>query len=296
MSGPALSVLSVDLAGDARLSRKLDAREVGYVLGRCEKRIRYALKRHGGSVVSRTDRHLTAFFADGGAAWQSAVEMRERVAALPLYAGLAVSMRIGICSGHHFDEARFFSGDGPNPASRLSAQADPLHILLSLPRRLKLLPEWLPTAEPRQDLPLICGKRRLDICQIAWQEASSPVVQTLLSALGRGPERLRLQHQGRGHRVDVGRPVLSLGRQPGSDIFLRDARCSRQHGTIERCFDRFFFVDRSANGTYLLQENKTPVFIHHKAHVLLGRGRLYLGSPSAEKGVELIEFQASNLI
>ena len=61
MSGPALSVLSVDLAGDARLSRKLDAREVGYVLGRCEKRIRYALKRHGGSVVSRTDRHLTAF-------------------------------------------------------------------------------------------------------------------------------------------------------------------------------------------------------------------------------------------
>jgi hypothetical protein len=215
------------------------------------------------------------------------------VAALPLYAGLPVSVRIGICSGHHLDEAQFFSSDGPNPASRLSAQADASHILLSLPRRLKLLPEWLPAAERRQDLPLICGKRRLDICQIAWQEASAPAVKTLLSALGRGQECLRLQHQGRRHRVDVGRPVLSLGRQPGSDIFLRDARCSRQHGTIERCFDRFFFVDRSTNGTYLLQDDQTPVFVHHQAHVLLGRGRLYLGSPASEKGVEFIEFQAS---
>lgn len=292
MTGDALSVLSVDISGDTGLSQRLEQREVGYALGRCEKRIRYAVKRHGGSVVRHNESHLTAFFADGGEAWQSAIEMQERVAALPLYAGLPVSLRIGICSGHHLDEARFFSCDGQNPASRLSDHADPAHILLSLPRRLKLFSQSLLAVERREDLPLICGKRHLDICQIAWQETSSRAVKTLLSALGQGAERLTLQHQGRVHRVDVGRPSLSLGRQPGSDIFLRDARCSRLHGTIERCFDRFFFVDRSTNGSYLVQDNQAMAFVHHKAHVLLGRGRLYLGSPSSEKGSEFIQFQA----
>ncbi|HSG23876.1 MAG TPA: FHA domain-containing protein [Azonexus sp.] len=287
----ALSVLSVDIIGGERLSASLDQAEALYALGRCEKRVRYALDRHGGSVVRHAGSNLTAFFTDGGEALQSAIDMQQRIAELPHFAGLPLTVKIGICSGHQVGEARFFSGDGPSPASSLSAHADPAHILLSLPRRLNLLPQLPLVADISLALPLNCGNRRLDICQIAWQDSYPQAMRTALSALGQGADHLNLQHRGRARRVDAKRPSLNLGRQAGADITLLDQRCSRVHGTIERCFDRFFFVDRSANGSYVVQDDQSEVFVHHKAHALLGRGRLYLGAPSSAEGVESIQFQ-----
>ncbi|KXB32714.1 hypothetical protein AT959_00495 [Dechloromonas denitrificans] len=293
MNDDGLSVLSVDLGGGGRLAGSLNQEEIQYVLGRCEKRIRHVLENHGGRLVRQAGSNLTAFFSDGGQALQAGIDIQHRVADLPRYAGQPLAVRVGVCSGHQTAEARFFSGDGPNPAASLSAMADPAHILLSLPRRLKLLPRLLLAADGGLDLPLSCGKRQLGICQIAWQDGDPHAVRSMLSDIGRTADCLYLHHRGMAQHVDERQSFLTVGRQPDSDIVLRDARCSRLHGRIERRFDHFFFVDRSANGTYLVLDEQIEIFVHNKEQALFGRGCLYLGAPSSAKGVESIRFQTS---
>lgn len=294
MNNDGLSVLSVDLGGGEGLSGSLDQGEIQYVLSRCEKRIRHVLENHGGRLVRHAGNSLTAFFGDGGQALQSAIDIQHRVAALPRYAGQPLAVRVGICSGHQAGEARFFSGEGPNPAASLAALADPAHILLSLPRRLKLYPRLRLAADGGLDLPLSCGKRQLGICRIAWQDGDPHVVRNILSDLGRATDCLHVQHRGVAQHVDEQQSFLTVGRQPDSDIVLRDSRCSRMHGRIERRFEHFFFVDRSANGTYLVLDDQIEIFVHNKEQALFGRGCLYLGAPSSAKGVESIRFQTSS--
>lgn len=294
-SGGALSVLTVDVSDAEGLANGLDRQEVQYVLGRCEKRIRQTLVRHGGRVVHRAGGNLTAFFADGGEALQSAIEMQQRVAEMPRYASLPLVMRVGICSGHRIGEAHYFSGNGPNPASSLAALADPAHILLSLPRRLNVFPRLLSAVDGALNWPLSCGKRRLDICQIAWQGSHPAAAQAALSALGLEGGWLDLYYRGATQRIDALRPSLSLGRQPGSGITLLDPRCSREHGSIERRFDRFFYVDHSTNGSYLVLDDQAELFVHRNEQALFGQGRIYLGAPSSAENVESIQFQVAPL-
>ena len=295
MNGGALSVLTVGISAGDRLSASLEEQEVRYALGRCENRIRQTLERHGGSVAHQTGDQLTTFFADGGEALQAAIDMQHWVADLPRYAGLPLYMRVGICCGHRIGEARYFSANGPNPASSLAALADPAHILLSLPRRLKLLPRLQLTADGNLNWPLNCGNRRLDICQIAWQGESPRAARAVLSELARQTGCLQLRHNGSTQRVDEQRPSLSLGRQLDADIRLLDGRCSRAHGRIERRSDRYFYVDRSMNGSYLVTDDQIEIHVHHGEQALFGCGRLYLGAPPSAEGAESIQFQAAPL-
>ena len=166
-----LSVLCADIAGDERLSRLLDKPEALYAVGRCENRIKRAVESHGGSLVDFSGNKVMAFFNDSVDALQSAIEMQRRISALPPYSGIPLSVRVGVCTGHQAQEERYFPSEGLNPAHSLSAIADPAHILLSIPKRVKRFP-WLQLARERvPDMALSCGNRQLNVFRVAWQDA-----------------------------------------------------------------------------------------------------------------------------
>jgi pSer/pThr/pTyr-binding forkhead associated (FHA) protein len=55
-----------------------------------------------------------------------------------------------------------------------------------------------------------------------------------------------------GERFYVDRPTITIGRDPGSDIFLNDITVSRHHATLERVGDEVSVTDAgSLNGTYV---------------------------------------------
>lgn len=141
---------------------------------------------------------------------------------------------------------------------------------------------------------LNCGSRRLGVFQVPWQEHDPTPLRLVLAEFGNAEGRLCLRFQGREMRLDESQPVTRLGRQPGCDLTLRDRRCSREHGSIERRIDRFVFVDRSTNGTYVTFAGQPELFVHRKELNLFGRGQLSLGAPSSEKGVELVQFQTGS--
>jgi hypothetical protein len=52
--------------------------------------------------------------------------------------------------------------------------------------------------------------------------------------------------------LELDQPLLTLGRDPGSDVVLSDSKCSRRHAVIEQDADGFNVRDTgSANGIYL---------------------------------------------
>lgn len=290
---PSLSVLCAGIRGSSRLSRYLDKQEARYAVGRYENRIRRAVETHGGRLVERDGGQLMAFFADSSDALLSAIEMHNRVADLPPYAGLPLTVRVGVCTGHHAREARFFPSEGTNPAASLSEVANPEHILLSIPKRVKLSP-WLPlVSDSVPDLSLSCGNRRLGVFQVPWDPDAPVALKTALAEMDKPVDRLRLSFNGAEIVLDDKQPALRIGRQPDCDIVLRDARCSRVHGTIERRPDHFVFVDCSSNGTFVTLEDKMEFFVHRKELLLFGHGKLSFGMPSAATGAQLLEFEAS---
>jgi len=288
-----LSVLCAGIRGSARLSRYLDKKEAVYAVGRYENRIRRSVESHGGRLVERSGGQLMAFFADSSDALLSAIEMHKRIADLPPYAGLPLTVRVGVCTGHHTREARFFPSEGTNPAASLSEVANPEHILLSIPKRVKLSP-WLPlVSDSVPDLSLSCGNRRLGVFQVPWEPGAPDALKTALAELDSPLNHLRLTYNGVEFVLDGNQPILRIGRQPDCNIQLRDTRSSRLHGTIERRLDRFVFVDCSNNGTFVTLEDKMEFFVHRKELLLFGHGKLSFGMPSAAVGAQLLQFETS---
>lgn len=295
MNEGALAVLCADIASSARLAPGLDHSEAQYTVQRCEKRIRRAVETHGGRLVERSGNKLMAFFANGADALQSAIEMQHRISELPPHSGFPLAIRVGLCTGHLLREQRYFPGAGANPAASLSAVAAPGHILLSVPKRATLFP-WLQlAANSVPDLQLNCGKRRLGVFQLDGQQPA-PVALRLALAEPGGAGRLHVQHRNVELVLDETQPLTRIGRHPDCDLIIRDARCSRDHGTIERRLERFVFVDRSTNGTYISLEGKAEVHVHRRELVLLGRGLISLGAPASADGVEQVHFESAGLL
>ncbi|WP_265948211.1 adenylate/guanylate cyclase domain-containing protein [Dechloromonas sp. A34] len=292
----ALAVLCADIARSARLAPELEHSEALYTVQRCEKRIRRAVESHGGRLVERSGNKLMAFFANDAEALQSAIEMQHRIAELPPHSGHPMGVRVGVCTGHLVREQCYFPGAGENPAASLSAVATPGHILLSVPKRATLFP-WLQlAANSVPDLLLNCGQRRLGVFQLDGQQPAPIALRLALAEPGDGAGRLCVRHNNVEMVLDETQPLTRIGRHPDCDLVIRDARCSRDHGTIERRLDRFVFVDRSTNGTFISLEGKAEVHIHRRELALIGRGVLSLGAPASASGVEQVHFESVGLL
>lgn len=288
-----LSVLCADVVGGPRLPRYRDRPDALFAVGRCERRIKRSVESHGGQLVSYTGGKVMAFFNESVDALQSAIDLQHRVLDLPPYAGAPLAVRVGICSGHQSKEERFFSSEGTNPAASLSEVADPEHILLSVPKRMKLFPWSQLASDSVPNLALRCGNRQLGVFQVAWQGGDPVALKLALAQLGTDVDRLFLRHNGTEITLDGNQPLLRIGRQANCELLLRDTRSSRIHGTIERRLDRFVYIDRSTNGTFVTLEDQIEFFVHRKELVLFGSGQLSLGAPSSTKGVEVVRFQTS---
>ena len=291
-----LSVLCADLTNRDQLSKHVDLPEAMHAIARCEKRIRRAVEGCGGYLIDVPSGKLMAFFPDSVDALQAAIDMQRRVADLPPCSGVPLTIRVGVCTGHQLKEERYFPSDGANPAISLSAVADPGHILLSIPKRVKRFP-WLGLAANRvPDLSLNCGNRQLGVFQVAWQEREPLALRMALAQLWKKVDGLQVRYRDKEIILNELQPNLKIGRESDCDLSIHDKRCSRHHGTIERRADQFFYVDRSSNGTYVANDGQKEVFVHRKEIPLSGCGHLSLGVPSTAKDVELVQFQVSTLL
>jgi pSer/pThr/pTyr-binding forkhead associated (FHA) protein len=90
-----------------------------------------------------------------------------------------------------------------------------------------------------------------------------------LVAVKRGP------NAGSTFLIESGTDVTTLGRDPGSDIFLDDVTVSRRHAEIRRRDGGFFLHDLgSLNGTYVNRERVEETKLASSDEVQVGKFKL----------------------
>jgi pSer/pThr/pTyr-binding forkhead associated (FHA) protein len=93
--------------------------------------------------------------------------------------------------------------------------------------------------------------------------------------VGGGPVLVVKKGPDAGERFALATDVVSVGRDPGSDIFLNDITVSRRHARIERATGGFTLVDvGSLNGTYVNGERVDRRLLVSEDEIQIGKFRL----------------------
>jgi predicted component of type VI protein secretion system len=85
-----------------------------------------------------------------------------------------------------------------------------------------------------------------------------------------------------------------LGRDPGSDLVISDAKASRHHARIEKRRDKFFISDQSTNGTYVTFAGEQEIVLRREEVTLRGSGSILFGRSRADPSGDSVEFAVRN--
>ncbi|MES2682731.1 MAG: FHA domain-containing protein [Pseudomonadota bacterium] len=134
----------------------------------------------------------------------------------------------------------------------------------------------------------------MDLFDLDWINCAPRAAQVTqivepLDALA-GEELLELTHGGVQLRLSPQDCPFTLGRDKSCALQLDGDVASRVHGQIEFVHDKFYFVDDSRNGTYLLTPQGEEVYLHRERLPLLGRGVISPGAPIVKQTGEVVRY------
>lgn len=275
-----LVVEVVGVTGVPGLDSASGALEARHAIDRCIRRINLAIEANDGVTRSSRDLRLCAGFERSDAAVLAACEMLERTENLPPLRGKRLTIRIGI---HHGAP-----GSGEEVAARLCEAAKAGEALTTDAAASLLSAAVKPFARPD-------NTERLELDELDWSlytvSRQSDSIAPLPPAAGLLTLRLQIEHKGDILIIDERRPVVLFGREPSSDIVLRDTRASRQHARIERRPSGFVLVDYSTNGCFVEDDSGRERCIKGSETTLLGSGHIGCGFSGKDEKRDLVQFR-----
>jgi adenylate cyclase len=286
-----LCVLFADVSGSTRLYEKLGDAEALRAIGRCLECMERAVLANKGRVIKTIGDEIMAVFDTAEAGMLAASDMQQRIDSLPLQSGAKMAIRAGFHFGPAIDENNDVFGDTVNVAARMAGLAKASQIVTT-ETTVRLMPELLQRSTRDIDALTVKGKE-LDIRvhEVIWQENAELTMKSgSMPAVPAAEARVRLRHGTSEILLNAERPAVSLGRDAGCDIVIRDGSASRSHGKIERRRDKFVLVDISTNGTYVTFQGEQEFVLKREETILRGRGRIVFGHPWRSDADDLVEF------
>lgn len=272
-----LCVLFGDVAGSTQLYERLGDREALRAIERCLNRLQRAAEAYAGRVIKTIGDELMLVFDDASNALLAACEMQQRIEQLPPLSGQKLAVRIGFHHGPAIEENGDVFGDTVNVAARVVALAKAGQILTTA-ATLASLPAWQRSGTREVDRFAIKGKSEdVVVHEVLWQNDAELTMKADNILPVTPVARLSLWHRHIERVIDDQRPMLTLGRDPASDIVIDDPRASRSHGRIERRREKFVLVDHSTNGTWVHFAGEDGFLLKREETLLRGEGRLAFG-------------------
>ena len=268
--------LLAGLTGRAALQERLGDAETRHAVDRCLKRIERSVSAFQGRIEAIEGDGLRAEFSGLEAACQAASEIQERIADLPPVAGLRLGVRISIYTAggaSSADWAEAVQGLGHVPPGEIVL---PARLLSATP--LPFTFEAL--AGPVGDGP---GGDREPLVRLRWHTGApalvppTPVAPRPTTPPKPNRHRLKVSLPDRVCYVDATHPRLSIGRDPGSDLFVDDRKVSRRHACIEWRDPAFYLIDCSTNGSFVMLEGAPEMMLRHDQLRLDRPGIICLG-------------------
>jgi len=275
-----LAILFADVAKSTHLYETLGDKDAKSLIGSCLSFLTKVTNLHKGKVIKEIGDEIMCVFPSAINAVEAAKDMHQALEDMPPMdrpGFTSPNIYVGIQYGPVIIEAGDVFGDAVNVAARMVA--------LAKQRQIITTEETVNALPPGHDFDVHCidkttvkGKSgEMNIYEVIWEQQDL----TVMIDDSVGPElpkaRLELKFGDQIFELDENRPSFTLGRQVHNDVVVNDSRVSRSHSRIEYRRGKFFLIDQSSNGTYLLIQGKNGVTLKRDDAQLIGSGIIGLG-------------------
>ncbi len=238
-----------------------------------------------GKVVKTLGDGLMCVFPTADAALTAAVSMRSSVSDRPL------RIRVGFHVGPVIETKDDIFGDTVNIAARVSSFAKPDEVLFT-ESSVECLSQGARLGTRFLDRASFKGKSEpVSIYGLAPLEADHTVMTSAARPTLDAEAHLLLRHGTRHLRIGSKDLKISIGRDAACDLVIEGPLVSRWHATIEPQQERYYLVDQSTNGTFVILASNDSVYLKRESLQLVGKGALSLGQSPQRNESNLIHFE-----
>ena len=277
-----VAIVFADVVGSTQLYESLGDDQARAVVRQCLDIMISATDSAGGEVIKTMGDEVMSIFGDADAAIGAAVEMQQRISGSRNLVpdGQTISIRIGCHYGVVAREPNDIFGAAVHTANRMTSQAKARQIVTT-GTTVELLSENWRKATRQIDLAVVKGKKdEVALFEVLWQpnEEATSVVQTIgFSSASDAAQRLTLSFAGKTLTVEPERQQITLGRAEDNGIVVKGNLISRVHARIERRRNKYFLVDESTNGSFVVTIAGDESFVRRDSMQLQGEGIIGLG-------------------
>jgi adenylate cyclase len=290
-----LVIVFADVSGSTKLYEQHGDAVARGVIARCLDVLKTIVERHQGRVIKFIGDEIMCTFSAVDAAGTAVCDMQEAIADLRTDDITPVKLTLAIRVGMHFGPAILENndvfGDAVNVAARMAGQAKAGQIITTQAtyERMGAILKASSRLIAREN---VKGKKdAIELYELLWLQDDATRMQTGILQHQTNRDAGRLLLVCGDQRVELPGDVSKavLGRSASAEVTVDETLASRQHASVEYRKGKFFLIDQSLNGTYVLHADSSESFIRREMS-LTGQGKISLGRPFREKPVNVVDF------
>jgi class 3 adenylate cyclase len=286
-----MSVLFADVAGSTKLYDTLGDTQAKQMIDECIDLMRSIVKRYGGRVVKTIGDEVMAVLPDADSGCLAATDMQTKITDLPGVGNVKRAIRVGFHTGAVIEQDNDVFGDTVNVAARMAGVARAQQIITTRATVDMLSPLLRKSSRKIAALSVKGKGDDVEVCEIIWQgEEELTTMATTIAPVGTGQSVLRLTYGASQLVLDKPNVSIVLGRDVACNVPISDRMASRHHARIERRRDKFYLVDQSTNGTYVVFAGEAEISLRREEVMLRGVGRIAFGRSCAQSDDDTVEF------
>ena len=292
---PELAILFADVVGSTRLYDEFGDTRASDTVAQCLEIMREATLEAGGQVIKTIGDEILSTFESVDQAMEAAVLMQSGISNRGADQ-IPVSIRIGCHYGPVVREHNDIFGAAVHTANRMTSQAKSGQIVISGATVEEMGRAW--RGQTRQiDVATVRGRvDEVALYELVWQpdEATSMLPTLQVDERAGRSSTLILLFNDRTLEVSDRHKSINLGRSEDNDVVLKGSLISRLHARIEKRRGKFYLVDQSTNGTFIIDDSNRESFVRREAAEIVGEGLIGLGRTVTTDSPGAIRFKVTD--
>ncbi|MFH1033050.1 MAG: adenylate/guanylate cyclase domain-containing protein [Pseudomonadota bacterium] len=287
------TVLFVDICGSTGIYETLGDSKGHDLIDKTLALMQAKVEANSGLVIKTIGDEIMACFWHPVYALDAAKAINLQLADEPPQADQpTVAVHTGLEHGEVVEQGGDIFGDAVNIAARLTTLAKPWQILTTRASIEAMGPDNDENVRHVIRTSLRGKSEELDVYEVLWEDDG-------LTRFTAKPQplqphgRLLLKQGDRQLEVCGQHPVATLGRGPQNDLVITDKGVSRWHARVELRRGKFFLVDKSTNGTFVMAVGRPPMFLNYDESLLPLKGKIVLGCDDESDHNVTVQFDIS---
>ncbi len=286
------AVLFADIAGSTRLYDSLGDTQAKKLVDECIGLMRVIVRKYGGRVIKTIGDEVMCVLPDADCACLAATDMQHQISGLAPVSGVKRAIRAGFHVGVVLEENNDVFGDTVNLAARMVGLAKAMQIITTRATVEQLSPLLKYSTRNIAALSIRGKGQDVEVCEVLWQGSEELTMTTASIMKPKAPRKtwLHLRCGNAELVLEQANSTLVLGRDASCEVVVADRKASRQHARIERRQDKFFLIDQSTNGTFVVLPAEAEITLRHEELMLRGQGVIAFGRSVSESIEDTVSF------